>query len=280
MSAVNMRMALKVGARENLNCSASHAHGRNFLLDRQEPYLLWSSIREPAARALSEFYHFQVSRRGVDPTETDIKDYLISVRNRQFNNLADHQDPIMLLKQNFNKSNDRDAYWHELIQQYILQPYHFVGLLERKYESFAVLKLLWGLETEDLVVLDAKRSGGYDGGKFKSTCFRIQSPPKPHPLWLQQFITKEFATDNVDYLLYHILNRTLDVTIQSLGKDVVDQEANKLKSLQALAEETCQERAIFPCSSNGTRQHEAAAMDCYLTDRGCGYRCVDEVLGG
>ncbi len=84
----------------------------------------------------------------------------------------------------------------------------------------------------------------------------------------------------MDYLLYDILNQTLDVTIQSLGNDVVDQEAKRLKWLQALAKETCQERAIFPCSSNGARQIEAAAMDCYLTDRGCGYRCVDEVLGG
>ncbi len=171
LSGANIRIARKVGARENLNCSSSFDHGRKVLLNRQEPCLLWSSIRDPAARSLSAFYHFQVSRRHIVPTESRIKEFLIQRRNHQFNYLADHPDPQRLLQHNFTQSHDRNTYWHELIQRFILQPYHFVGLLERKYESFAVLKLLWGLQAEDLVVLDSKKSGGFDDGKFKSTSF-------------------------------------------------------------------------------------------------------------
>lgn len=292
---INIRIAQRVGQRISpqayqwwpfhknspATCSYTFRHGRTELLHRQEPYLLWSFVRDPAARALSEFYHFEVSRRGRRPTDLWTKAYLNERRNYQFLYLADHRDPKSLLQPTFPRNHENDdssSSEKSLIRRYILQPYHFIGLLERKFESLAVIKLLWDLEAEDLIVLSAKSSGGYDDGRFDGSCTRIQQPPKPLSPFLKSYIDDDFHQDNLDYVLYEMINRTLDRTIQRLGADTVSREVESLKRLQTIAEGTCQATAIFPCSPNGTLQLDASSRNCYWTDSGCGHACVDEAL--
>jgi hypothetical protein len=233
---------------------------------------LWSFVRDPAARALSEYYHFQVSREKRHPTSASLEHFLHERRNYQFTYLADHPNPESLVQSITSFSSGGE----DLIQRYILEPYHFVGLLERKFESLAVMKLLWGLEVEDLIVLSAKTSGGYDDGRFDGSCIPIQPPPKLFPPVVQQFIDNNFHENNLDFQLYDMVNHSLDYTIRGLGRDVVDREVQKLEALQHVAERRCQEKAIFPCSANGTLQVDAAAKECYWTDSGCGYKCIDE----
>jgi hypothetical protein len=287
MVGINIRISKKLGKRtypsslwwpfrnhHSEPCSFTYRHGRTELLQRQEPYLLWSFVRDPASRALSEFYHFEVSRRGRLPTDLWARSYLNERRNYQFSYLAVHSDPKALLETTFTTSGDAS----ELIQRHVIQSYRFIGLLERKFESLAVMKLLWGLETEDLIVLSAKKSGGYDDGRFDGSCVRIQPSPKPLSPFLGGYIKDGFEKENIDFLLYAMVNQTLDRTIQSLGTDTVDREVEKLKALQTLAEDTCQTIAVFPCSPNGTLQLDAALRDCYWSDSGCGHACVDRTL--
>lgn len=282
---INIRIARKIGMQKSRvppwfpwghpkPCSTSYRHGRSELLGRQRPYLLWSFLRDPAARGLSEFYHFEVSRKGRRPTDTRVKLFLNSRKNYQFEYLADHSAPKTLLEPNFPNANTAV----DIIHRYVLEPFHFIGVLERKLESLAVLKLLWGLQSSDLIVLDSKKSGGYDDGRFNGTCIRIQSQPMSISELLQQYMDESFPQGNIDYMLYKMVNQTLDKTIQRLGVHQVNVEVEKLKSLQWLVEQKCQPRAIFPCSVNGTLQWEAASKNCYWTDSGCGFACVDEVL--
>ena len=265
-----------------VSCSYTYRHGRDHLLNRHDPSLLWSFVREPASRALSEYYHFEISRPGRLPTSISLQNFLHARRNYQFLYLVDHPDPQALLQgQSFSEEEEEVVEVVEtMIHQFILQPYHFVGVLERTLESLAVMKLLWGLETPDLIVLSAKTSGGYDDGRSdeEGRCVRIQRPPQVLPTMIQDYMATQFHQGNVDYRLYDMVNKKLDDTIDHLGRNVVDQEVQRLETLQHVAEGACQKKAVFPCSANGTLQTDAATNDCYWTDSGCGYRCVQEAI--
>jgi hypothetical protein len=141
----------------------------------------------------------------------------------------------------------------------------------------ASMKILWGLETEDLIALSAKQAGGYDGGGFNNTCVKIQKPENITDN-IQRFLASEFRRGNLDYALYAIVNRSLDKTIDYLGRDRVQEEVQRIRAMQAIAEQKCQGEAIFPCSSDGTRQVKRSQRSCYRFDYGCGHKCVDRVL--
>jgi recombinational DNA repair ATPase RecF len=78
--------------------------------------------------------------------------------------------------------------------------------------------------------------------------------------------------------LYEAVNAKLDKTIEMLGQEVVQKRIEQIQQLQKIAEDTCQESAIFPCSSEGVPQHEEAEKNCYSVDEGCGYQCIDRTF--
>jgi hypothetical protein len=271
---INMRIAHRVGQKaiaENNGTSCSHTfeHGRTDLLERKAPNLLWTFMRDPASRALSHFYHLLFSRRGAIPSNSELETFLETKKSFQFKYIADHPSPAKIIAK---KGNPFRA-----IQDFVVNPYDFVGLVERKDESLAVMKMLFNLADEDMIVLSAKQSGGFDDGRFEDRCTKIQKPGNVST-YMKDFLRTTFAQRNIDYALYTIVNRSLDMTIESLGYDRVQKQIKRLRTLQEYAELHCQAKAIFPCSKNGTLQKELAAQNCYYTDSGCGYPCVDRVL--
>jgi len=160
------------------------------------------------------------------------------------------------------------------------------------------MKLLWNLDYGDLIVLSAKQSGAYDDGRYNNTCYLIQpsgwNQQQDHEheqnqskrqgklqkvyKHLDEYIASEYRAINLDYLLYDIVNASLDRTIALLGRDNVDRTERQLRVLRKWVESQCQREAIFPCSSNGTRQVEESSKNCYWYDSGCGFACVDRVL--
>jgi hypothetical protein len=244
-SGINIRIASKVGERvRGLDkedrpeiCGHTHNHGRQVLLERHSPNILWTLLRDPAKRAISQFYHFMVSRRGLEPTEKTLIIFLRSRKSHQFNYIADTSVPAALNITTKNPFQD--------IREYVMDAYDFIGLLERKEESLASMKILWGLETEDLIALSAKQAGGYDGGGFNNTCVKIQKPENITDN-IQRFLASEFRRGNLDYALYAIVNRSLDKTIDYLGRDRVQEEVQRIRAMQAIAEQKCQGEAISP----------------------------------
>jgi hypothetical protein len=169
----------------------------------------------------------------------------------------------------------------QTIQRYILNHYDFIGVTERMEESLAVLTVLWGLDVADVIVLPAKRSGGYDAGggtnKRKPKCTKIQKAVRT-PALEAFFKSTVYQSGHADYLLYHAAVASLDRTIEELGASRVHERVWKIRQLQQLAELKCSDRAYFPCSRNGTLQLALANQSCYVQDAGCGHECVDEVL--
>ena len=163
----------------------------------------------------------------------------------------------------------------EFIQKNVMDQFHFIALVERMEESLVVMKLLWGLKDADIIVLSSKSAGGYDDGKFRG-CIKIAksfTPPK-----VEQFFEQNHTQSNHDYLLYAAVNRSLDKTIDRLGRDLVQREVEKHRKLQQFAQDSCFDEAMFPCGADGILRRKQSDQSCYWNDAGCGHQCVDRVL--
>jgi hypothetical protein len=142
-------------------------------------------------------------------------------------------------------------------------------------ESLVVMKLLFHLEDEDMITLSSKRVGGFDDGGHRNRCYKIQkSFTFPE---VDTFIANGFQVKNYDYFLYAVANRTLDLTIDELGRKRVEDELTKHKMLQRLTEDHCNETTVVPCTKDGPPNKESETS-CFFGDIGCGHKCVQQTL--
>lgn len=225
---------------------------------------LWSFLREPTSRFTSEFFHFQVSRQGIQPTDANFQRYLTTgsnLNNLYIYNLHPRGGNHM---QNATKAVEQ-----------ILNEYNFIGITERMHESLVVLKLLLGLELNDILyVQSTKTSGGFDDGVYNDTCVYIVKSFVS--LGMQDFFAtngkwKEYTRG--DLMLYQAANKSLDLTIAALGKDLVKRELQEYERAMQVAQETCQ-NVKLPCSADGLRQKK---HDCLYWDLACGYECLENL---
>jgi hypothetical protein len=248
------------------SCSNSFKHGEMFR-KRKPPFLLWTTLREPSKRAISHFFHVKVSREGVTPSSENMIDYLRRKNNFQLKYISTAQIPSNLLV------GVQDPL--ELIRRTVFEHYHFIAITERLAESLVVMKMLWGLSDADIIVMSAKRSGGYAGGTT-ATCTKLQlSFTTPE---VDDYLRTNFTKDNHDFLLYAAANESLDRTIAALGSLRFAEELERHRGLQKIADDACLDEIDFPCSSNGTLQKELAARNCLWNDAGCGYACVKKLF--
>mmetsp|Transcript_61709 Transcript_61709/g.177659 ORF Transcript_61709/g.177659 Transcript_61709/m.177659 type:complete len:460 (+) Transcript_61709:156-1535(+) len=279
--AISHHMAKRLfdGQNDNLTITScrhddDHSSARNLNDMVRDESFLWSFIRNPRSRDLSQFYHFSVTRMGRDPYSDDAVKSIKRSKNAQTKFMLHGKRPP-----SWNSPNITS-----FLRREIMEKFDFIGVTERMTESLAVLTLLWDLDPTDVIVLGAKQATGdaYDDGKYKSTCFKLVPAPKKDsdiPPKMAQYLNSPNHTEgNLDFLLYAAVNRTLDNTIHKLGPERVRERGDLISKLQSMAEKECQEKAVFPCSSDGVRQRARAKWSCYVNDSGCGHKCVDAVL--
>ena len=91
--------------------------------------------------------------------------------------------------------------------------------------------------------------------------------------------SKEWHQEIYSHVLLHsMINKSLDLTIEMVGKEKFEQQYNEYKRLKNLADELCTPTAIFPCSANGVNQVKQSRENCYNKDWGCGYPCLDQLV--
>lgn len=256
-----------------------HEFADNRMHARRHPTrsLLWTFVRNPAARDLSHIYHFEVGRKQrTDMTSWHIKKLIqTKIKGRQTRYLVPAKTsraplwPVHELRKNRTELI-------EYMNSSIFDNYDFIGLTERMTESLAVMVLLWDLQPRDVIVLNSKRSGGFDDGGHNDTCFVI--PKAVITPELKNYFETMYPLWNADMLLYNAANVSLQLTIDALGHDRVLSVAKTIERLQRQAQELCLDEAYFPCSVNGTFQPKVAEQSCYVQDAGCGHDCVDRAL--
>lgn len=224
---------------------------------------LWSFLRDPTSRFTSEFFHFQVSRKGIQPTDANFQRYLqeSNQNNLYIFSLHTHAGKHMM---NITRAVEQ-----------ILYEYNFIGITERMDESLVVLKLLFGLEMNDILYLKStKQSGGFDDGIYNNSCTYIVKS------FVSTGMKEFFDTNHVwkertrgDILLYQAANKSLDMTIDSLGRRVVEKELQEFERAMKMAQETCR-NVKLPCTDGGSRQQK---HDCLYWDLACGYECLENL---
>jgi Sulfotransferase family len=313
-ASVHVRLARNVATREQQQltktnqslhawdvCQTRHLHGhagpRGLDYRRREKTqsFLWSVVRQPVPRYLSEFLHFAVARRGVDATPENLLQYLQRNDGRHAN-----QHQVAWLSLSLRKrdeitytryaqllaSRDDTETLHTLadrtqrILNEIMNGYNFIGVAERLDETLVVLSLLLHRPLADVLHVNVKRAGGYDDGAFEGRCVRI--PTVPANLVDNDTVQAFLATDpawhayiQAEHVLYQAVNASLDATIDFLGRDLVQGKVAQLRHAQQVVETTCR-HVVLPCTTDGVRIPDDQT-DCLQGDLACGLDCLDDV---
>jgi hypothetical protein len=242
---------------------------------------LWSVVAEPVDRLIAKYYHYADIKQQVTNDKrqitTKFQDYVLNNENQDYG----YYFRSLSVKQNLNPYNmKRQPYIREL-----LDSYDFLGISERMDESLAVLMIILGLEIQDVLYLPTPKASPKDSSSSSSSIIdyyenwkKDQCRPIPLPevtLEMKQwFYSEEFeAFIEADVLFYKAVNKSLDATIDNLGRQRVEKAVKHLQMAQSQVEKMCQ-NVRFPCSSEGEFQKET---DCFFSNIGCGYECLDNV---
>lgn len=228
--------------------------------------LLYGSIRRPDSRAMSEYFHLQVSRKHKSGKEAAVLRYMNAhYDKRKMTNWLGGMIPDCFKTEKLLKPID--------CVEKILRYYDLLLIVERLKESLIVLKLLVGLTFSDILFVGgSKINGGYDdyGYKIAKTVrtakiddfFKAAGDPRK----------------NLDALLFQEANKMMDRTIQYLGSERVAEEVRVYELILQAVESYCEGRVFFPYDKNGVKQKQISKADCYWNDNGCGVPCMDEFI--
>ena len=213
----------------------------------------------------SHYFYFHISKQNHTATEDNILARLKS------SDIQNYQSKYLdLPSQKSKSSTDR-----------IINGYDFLAVNERMEESLVVLAMLARIPLTDVVVLNSKLAGAYDGGNGKR-CVKLKrkwTTPK-----IDKYILGDYRKANKDdYQLYDAAQRSLDKTIDALGRKRVEENIEVLKRLQQQNEEQCASEATMPCpepeDESKKQEHMRLVKEsCYFSDIGCGHACTDSVL--
>ena len=187
-------------------------------------------------------------------------------------------DNYFLFDMSMNRFN-RTTSNKELFAREIMEDYDFIGVTERMDESLVVMKILLDLDLNDVLYLSAKGSGGYDDGAYKGQChYILKSYVSPG---MKKFFDSEVWQKRIDgdQMLFNSANKSLDLTIDALGRDYVMEQLEEFKKMKKEAVEFCRpDDLIFPCTQDGSLHR--FNHTCLWWDSGCGYRCLDHMKYG
>ena len=208
------------------------------------PYFLFTWVRDPIERCLSEYYHFRVSRSGEKPTDDKIIEFLSSdaCRNAAARCLG--------------MPGDMSA-------ETILGRYDMIGVTERFDESVLVLRrtLPMAVNMADILYLKSKDSSAGILDEFGAR-FHRHIPYAEQSQRVRDFIDSKLRPANtVDYAIWKSANDRLDRHIRVIGLEKMERERTEYKMLLAAARHKCQRYADMVC-------------DCIHTDIGCGKACL------
>lgn len=214
------------------------------------PVLHVTWVREPVERALSEYYHFEVSRKGASADSNAISTMLMSMnggKELKYVQTGREQDPEVVVKE-----------------------YDFVGITERMDESMLALKHVLRLPSLcDILYVSAKNSSGPAHTDDVGRVFVPHVPLSQQPHDVQQVAASRGFREKIapDVRLYTAANAALDEQIRKIGADVFAQELSAYQEWMGKAKAECA----------GATSLTGRSSDCYWNDNGCAYECLDQM---
>jgi len=156
----------------------------------------------------------------------------------------------------------------------IIQDYDFIAVSERFDESMVALMMLLDLPMSDILYVPGqKQSQSFDEGK-DGQCYFMWKPFITSGM--KSYFESEEWQDRIKYdlAIYDAANRSLDLTIQSLGVKQFERNMAKFLDAQRVVYERCYGKTDFPCDMGG---RVVPVTDCLHRDSGCGNDCLDRV---
>lgn len=234
---------------------------------KRERSFLWTIARDPTNRIVSLFFHFKVSRHKLEPSQKNFRELF---QGGDVSNVVNYY-PYAFSPTPIKKGDDFAAKANK-----IMDYYDFVAVTERMDESMVVLSMLMGVPVGDVLYLKAKGHGGYDdgGGRDKRICTYIW------PSFVTDEMKEYFMTDEYqefvrwDRAIHLAANRSLDLTIDRLGRDKFERKLALYNQAKNEAHDRCLEHTTFPCTKDGAFHPR---NDCMWTDSSCNNECLDLV---
>jgi Sulfotransferase family len=195
------------------------------------PSFVFSVVRDPLARAMSEFYHFRVTRKSQHTNDAHRLDlqkvaFLRNVHNLQMR----HLDPVETFRYAGSKH----------IAQRVFDAYDFVAVTERFDESMLLLAHRLGVPWSQVLYVPSKVAADGRQERFNGHTFTFV----PHPAFVQesaevQLELVSFRRQNhLDYELHRLANQRLDQLIAEYGEvEFRAQLAEFQRALAQVAEE-------------------------------------------
>jgi hypothetical protein len=275
VAGVAIRIARSIAQQRNLStpvCQVRFNHPMASKLqyskrNKMESFL-WSILREPTRRFMSEFFHFGLSRNFIQPTDEKIKAYMRETKPA----IENYYLRWLAVDKPFSFRKDHEKI--PSIVKSIINEYDFLGISERLDESLVALQMMLNLTTSDILYLSAKVNGGWDDGLYRSECYYIS--PSFVSESMRDFFqhSEEWYNFTVgDNLVYRAANASLDLTIESIGRKVFLAKLQKYRWALKKADEVCRKSVTFPCSPGGRRNEQ---NDCLIWDSACGMDCLDK----
>lgn len=126
-----------------------------------------------------------------------------------------------------------------------------------------------------MLFCSAKSNGSFDDGRYEDTCFQIQksfvSPRVKKYLGSMKWKKVAFW----DKVLHQAANKSLDMTIEKLGRSTFQSNLDKFRRAKQAVAEMCTSKVILPCNTTGTPT-PIEETNCIHGDLGCGFECMDE----
>jgi len=275
-SGIALRIARNLARRQNKDydmCKSRFDHawasGRYTNRDPRRSWL-WTIVREPTNRVVSQWFHFVVSRKKVEPSDANFRNYIEDGPRE----MTDDYYLGFLSLQGYKRGQDNPVD----VANAIIAQYNFIAVTERMDESVVAMAMLMGVPVADILYLAAKGHGGFDdaGGRSGDVCTYIW--PSFVSEGMQQILDGNIWQTKVhwDRAFYEAANRSLDLTIERLDQVKFQTNLALYERARELSRERCLERTVFPCSAGGVFTPKNRT-NCIWNDSGCGSECLDEV---
>lgn len=95
---------------------------------------------------------------------------------------------------------------------------------------------------------------------------------------MKEFLKSDTWNERIegDTLLYQAVHKSLDLTIDSLGRDEFESQLTLFRQVNQRAHELCASRAVGMCTGGGDPV-PVADRTCFIWSEGCSHACLDEI---
>jgi hypothetical protein len=210
-----------------------------------------------------------------DPTDENFLKELALPPNSRMHLQDLAVDPKLVMYEGEGTSHSLPLLDYQSVVQEILDEYDFIGVTERMDESLIVMKFLLNLTLKEILYAKPSRTAGSFSNGF---------PDRPCVYLVPSFVTpgigKYFESPEWkkriegDELLYRAANKSLDRTIDALGRDRVERTLQQFKKAQAYVQQQCKGKVHGMCDEGG-KVIPLENRTCYIWGEGCDYQCIN-----